>query len=66
MRHEIEKNKHYVGYQKDVRYMKVAEELLARMTFSDFYLIYRKALRITTNVENVHVLKPLIKPTMRL
>jgi hypothetical protein len=37
MRKEIEKNKRHVGYQKTVRDMKVAEELLARVGFSNFY-----------------------------
>src|ERR1700722_4007252 len=37
MRQEIEKNKRYLGYEKNVRDMKIAEGLLARMGFSDFY-----------------------------
>ena len=41
MRKEIEKNARHVGYEKDVRDMKVAEELLKRFafngTYSDFY-----------------------------
>ncbi len=37
MRQEIEKNKRHIGYEKTVRDMKIAESLLARMGFSDFY-----------------------------
>ncbi len=37
IRHEVEKNHHHLNWQKDVRDMKVAEELLSRMGFSDFY-----------------------------
>lgn len=41
IRKEIEKNKRHVGYEKNVRDMKVAEELLRRFafngTYSDFY-----------------------------
>lgn len=41
MRKEIDKNKRHVGYEKNVRDMKVAEELLERFacngTFSNFY-----------------------------
>lgn len=37
MRKEIEKNQRHVGYEKNVRDMKVAEELLARASFSSFY-----------------------------
>jgi hypothetical protein len=31
IRKEVEKNKRHIGYEKDVRDMKVAEELLNRM-----------------------------------
>jgi len=34
---EIEKNKRHLGYEKNVRDMKIAETLLARMRSSDFY-----------------------------
>jgi len=37
IRHEVEKNHHHLTWQKDVRDMQVAEELLSRMGFSDFY-----------------------------
>ncbi len=37
MRQEIEKNKRHQGYEKHVRDMKIAETLLARMGFTDFY-----------------------------
>jgi len=37
MRKEIDSNKRHIGYEKNVRYMKIAEELLHRMSFSDFY-----------------------------
>ena len=37
IREEIEKNKRHIGYEKDVRDMKVAENLLHRIAFSDFY-----------------------------
>lgn len=37
IREEIDKNKRHVGYEKRVREMKVAEELLHRFEFSNFY-----------------------------
>lgn len=37
IRKEVEKNKRHIGYEKDVRDMKVAEELLNRIAFSDFH-----------------------------
>jgi hypothetical protein len=37
MRRSIDENKIFVGYEKVVRDMRVAEELLSRIVFSDFY-----------------------------
>lgn len=37
IRQELEQNKSHVGYEKHVQQMHVAEELLHRISFSDFY-----------------------------
>ena len=37
IRKEIDRNKLHIGYEKDVRDMKVAEDLLARFAGDDFY-----------------------------
>jgi hypothetical protein len=37
LRKNIEKEQHHIGWEKDVRNMKIAEELLSRHSFSDFY-----------------------------
>jgi len=37
IRKEVEKNQRHLNWEKDVRDMKVAEELLSRIGFSDFY-----------------------------
>ena len=44
IRKEVEKNKRHIGYEKDVRDMKVAEELLNRIAFSDFHWELSQAL----------------------
>lgn len=40
IRKEIDTNKRFVGYEKCVQQMKVAEILLERLAFSDFYTDY--------------------------
>ena len=44
MRKEMDRNQRHVGYEKNVRDMKVAEELLSRLHFSNFYYDLSKEL----------------------
>jgi hypothetical protein len=61
MRREIEKNKRHIGYEKDVRDMKVAETLLERLGFSDFYWDLAKQLENEEKGENCTCPEEVIK-----
>ncbi|OJU79655.1 MAG: hypothetical protein BGO10_02170 [Chlamydia sp. 32-24] len=45
IRQEIEHNKRHIGYEKHVQQMHVTEELLKRISFSDFYFDHSQELR---------------------